>query len=188
MNTNRLNLAHDTLAKVAAVALLIAALIAVPVLAGPGHDHDHDAPKAAGTASPRLHASTELFEITGIYESGGLTLYLDHYATNEPIKNASIEFESGKIDGVASVQTDGTYRIDFAELKVATGDVPFSFFVKHGDDSDLLTADLALHSHAAKKDDHFHLTARHIVIGAIALMGLISSAWIIRRKMKGAKR
>ena len=66
------------------------------VWAGPGHDHG-DAPAAAvGTASPRVSAHSDLFELVGTVDSGELKIHLDRYATNEPVLDAKIEVEAGR--------------------------------------------------------------------------------------------
>ncbi|MET0310486.1 MAG: hypothetical protein ABW051_00400 [Burkholderiaceae bacterium] len=113
-----------------------------------GHD-DGVAPAAAGAASPRVTAHSDLFELTGIAQNGQLTVYLDSYATNEPIANARIEFESGETRGTAAPQPDGTYLIKFDAL-ARHEVVPFAFTVTAGQETDLLAGELDLseaHAH-----------------------------------------
>jgi hypothetical protein len=137
-------------------ALVPAVLVSLGVhaIAGEGHDHGDAAPAATGTASPRLTAHSDLFELVGIADKGRMTLYLDRYATNEPVTGAKIEYESGTNKGVATPRTDGTYLIQFDALG-KSGELPFSFTVTAGTDTDLLAGDLDLkdpHDHADESD------------------------------------
>ena len=85
---------------------IIAFLMFLPtslVWAGPGHDHG-DAPAAAtGSELPRVTSHSDLFELVGIVATGEMTIFLDRYATNEPVKDATIDIEIGDIKGVAAV-------------------------------------------------------------------------------------
>lgn len=134
-------------ARLAAIFGLLAT--AMPSFAGDGHDHDAEKPAAAGTASPRLSAHSDLFELVGVVDKGQMTVYLDRYATNEPVLGAKIEYESGANKGVAAPQADGTYLIKFDALG-KPGELPFAFTVSAGADTDLLAGDLDL------KDPHDH--------------------------------
>lgn len=140
---------HSLLAG-ARLASVIAGLAAAPLsFAGEGHDHGDEKPVAAGTASPRISAHSELFELVGIVDKGQMAVYLDRYATNEPVLGAKIEYESGTNKGVATAQADGTYLIKFDAL-AKPGELPFAFTVTAGADTDLLAAELDL------KDPHDH--------------------------------
>lgn len=161
------------------IALLAGASMAV---AGPGHDHGDEAPLAAGTASPRVHSHSDLFEVVGIVEAGVMTLYLDRYASNEPAHGAKIEVEAGAAKGLAQPQPDGTYRFEHAVLKTP-GTLPVSFTVSDGKDTDLLAGDLKLpDAHA----DHDHDEAARpwlrwagYAAGALVLLAL--AAGVARR-------
>ncbi|ROZ78254.1 hypothetical protein [Ramlibacter sp. WS9] len=163
----------------AATALLAAAGAA---LAGDGHNHGDEAPVATGTASPRIQAHSDLFELVGIVDKGQMAVYLDRFATNEPILNAKIEYESGTNKGVATPQADGTYLIKFDAL-AKPGELPFSFTVTAGADTDLLAADLDL------KDPHDHhdeagRTWLHWLGYALAAAATIALAVFLTRKYR----
>lgn len=129
-----------------AAGLLVAATASL-AFAGEGHDHGEAAPAAAGSASPRMSAHSDLFELVGVVDKGQMTVYLDRYATNEPVTGAKIEYESGSNKGVAQPQADGTYLVKFDAL-ARPGEVPFSFTVTVGSDTDLLAGELHM------KDTH----------------------------------
>ncbi|MBC5767464.1 hypothetical protein [Ramlibacter albus] len=124
---------------------LVASIAVAPVFADDGHDHDK--PAAAGAASPRVEAHSDLFELVGVVDKGQMTVYLDRYATNEPVLGAKVEYEAGTNKGVAAPQADGTYLIKFDAL-AKPGELPFSFTVSAGSDTDLLAGELDL------KDPH----------------------------------
>ena len=69
-------------------------LLPPAVRADAGHDHG-DAPAAAtGTMSPRVTSHSDLFELVGVVDKGEMTIFLDRYDTNEPVKDAKITLKS----------------------------------------------------------------------------------------------
>ncbi len=138
--------AHMKNAQAAALAVVFA-MAATFAVAGPGHDHGDEAPAASGTASPRVTSHSDLFELVAIVDAGVMTVYLDRYASNEPVSGAKVEVEAGAAKGMAQPQPDGTYRFEHAVFKTP-GTVPVSFTVNDGKDTDLLAGDLKL------QDDH----------------------------------
>jgi cobalt-zinc-cadmium efflux system membrane fusion protein len=136
----------------AALAVLLATTFGLTfVMADEGHNHDHGPAAPAGEASPRFEAHSNLFELVGVVEKGQLTVYLDRFATNEPISGAKIEYESGSDKGVATPQPDGTYAIKLAGLD-KPGERSFSFTVASGSDTDLLAGELHIgDAHAHEK-------------------------------------
>ena len=120
--------------------------------AGEGHDHG-DAPAAAtGIAAPRLTSHSDLFELVGMVEGNEMKIYLDRFATNEPVTDAKIEVEIGNIKGIAAAQADGSY-IFKNDVFTKPGDLSVSFTVIAGKDADLLAGDLKIDGPI---DDHAH--------------------------------
>jgi len=112
--------------------------------ASPGHDHGNEAPAAAGgTASPRITSHSDLFELVGVVENSEMKIYLDRYASNEPVTDAKIEVEAGTAKGTALPQPDGSYSFK-TELLGKPGTLSVNFLVVAGKDSDLLAGDLAI--------------------------------------------
>ena len=60
----------------------------LPAIAGDGHDHGDAAPAATGTALPRFAAVSETFELVGVLDGKQVTLYLDRFADNAPVRGA----------------------------------------------------------------------------------------------------
>ena len=98
----------------AAVAAALSISIA-PAGAHEGHDHGEGAasaaPAAAPTASARAEAVGTAVELVAVAEGTSLLLYLDAFATNEPLADADITVETPA--GPVKASADGDrYRLD----------------------------------------------------------------------------
>jgi cobalt-zinc-cadmium efflux system membrane fusion protein len=168
----------------AALAAFAIAAACAPALAADEHGHDHGPAATDAAASPRFDAHSDLFELVGVLEKGQITVYLDRYATNEPISGAKIEFESGANKGVAAPQPDGTYAIKFAGLD-KHGEFPFSFTVTAGSDTDLLAGEL----HVEDAHAHDEAVAKPWMRWAgFAAAGLAAAAALLFARRKFARR
>ena len=129
-------------------ALLAAAiLVASPAWAGEGHDHGDAAPAAVGQALPRFSAVSETFELVGVLSGRQITLYLDRFADNSPVRGAQIELEIGGATFKAEKQGEDAYEIVLpAEPK--PGLLPVAATVIAGDETDLLAGELDIHEQA----------------------------------------
>jgi cobalt-zinc-cadmium efflux system membrane fusion protein len=87
-------------------ALFLGAVIALPVWAGgdssDGHTHAAPEPMPAVTAAPRAVATTEEFEVVAVVEGKHLMVYVDRFASNEPVAKAKVEVEGAGLKGFAS--------------------------------------------------------------------------------------
>ncbi len=107
-------------------ALLVAlALPALPVLSGAalaheGHDHGAEAPPAPAATAPRAEAVSERFELVAVVQGTDLVLYLDAFATNAPVPEASVAVMTPEGRRKAAETAPGTYRL--AAPWLATGD------------------------------------------------------------------
>ena len=133
-----------------AVFATLMALVNPASWAGPGHDHGDAPAAAAGSALPRVTSHSDLFELVGVVDKGEMTIFLDRYATNEPVKDAKIEVEIGNVKGVAAVQADGSYLFK-NDVLAKPGELAVSFTVLAGKDADLLVGDLKIGNPV---DDH----------------------------------
>ena len=79
-------------------ALFLGAVIALPVWAGgdssDGHTHAAPEPMPAVTAAPRAVATTEEFEVVAVVEGKHLMVYVDRFASNEPVAKAKVSMVS----------------------------------------------------------------------------------------------
>jgi cobalt-zinc-cadmium efflux system membrane fusion protein len=168
------------LLRAALASFAFACVATLPAMAGDDHNHGAEPAAAEGQASPRVEAHSDLFELVGIVKKGQMTVYLDRYTTNEPVTNAKIEFESGAQKGVAAVQADGTYLIKFDALS-KPGELPFSFTVAAGSDTDLLAGDLRIPDTHAHEEAASKPWLRWAGIAPAAFAGL-AAALFARRK------
>ncbi|KMO37081.1 efflux RND transporter periplasmic adaptor subunit [Methylobacterium aquaticum] len=94
-------------------------LLALPLLTNsprPAHaheGHDHGAPQApiSKTIAPRGEAASAAFELVAIPRGDALVLYLDRFATAEPITDATLEVETPAGPATAEPAPDGSYRL-----------------------------------------------------------------------------
>jgi cobalt-zinc-cadmium efflux system membrane fusion protein len=92
-------------------ATLIAFLSTAPVPAHEGHDHDAAPVPVSTSIAPRGEAASDAFELIVIAEGTELAIYLDRFATNEPVNGASIEVETPNGPAKANNGAGDAYRI-----------------------------------------------------------------------------
>jgi hypothetical protein len=81
-------------------------------LAHEGEDHGNaEVARQQVAAAPRTEAASDLFELVAVARGGELTIFLDRFASNEPIPNAAITVETpaGSVEAVAAA--DETHRL-----------------------------------------------------------------------------
>jgi len=157
-------------------ALCAAAILASsPAWAGPGHDHGDSAPAAVGQALPRFSAVSETFELVGVLSGKQITLYLDRFADNSPVRGAQIELEIGGAKFKAEKHGDDEYEVVLPDAPKA-GVLPVTATVTAGNEADLLAGELDIHE-AAHADEaaHTHSWTEYAgwVAGGIAALGLL---------------
>lgn len=167
-------------------ALLVAAfLVAAPAWAGEGHDHGDAAPAAVGQALPRFTAVSETFELVGVLSGKQITLYLDRFADNSPVRDAQIELEIGgakfKAQASKGQQGDDTYEVVLAEAP-KPGVLPVTATVTAGNEADLLAGELDIHEAAhAEEAAHTHSWTEYAGWAAAGIAALALLAWGGRR-------
>lgn len=154
-----------------------------PAWASEGHDHGDSVPSAVGQALPRFSAVSETFELVGVLNGKQLTLYLDRFADNSPVRNAQIELEIGGAKFTAAKQGDDEYEVVLPAAP-KEGVVPVTATVTAGNEVDLLAGELDIHA-AAHAEETVHTHSRKEVAGwaagGIAALALL--AWGLRRAM-----
>ena len=173
-----------------AVTAVLCAAIA-PASAHEGHDHEEQQPVSAG-ALPRGEADSNAFELVAIVRGENLEIYLDRFATNEPVTGATLEVESPGGPVKAAAGADGTYRVA-APWLAKNGRTDLIFTVTAGDATDILpltiqTAPGAAQS-AAQRDaapgGHISMVSVLLVLGG-ALIGALLSAIALRGRRRAA--
>lgn len=77
-----------------------------------GHDHGAPPPMVSASIAPRFDASSETFELVGVFRDGKLTLHLDHFLGNVPVAEAEIELETPAGPQKAKALGGGSYEIE----------------------------------------------------------------------------
>lgn len=168
-------------------ALACAALLAMaPAAAHVGHDHGETSQRAA-TAAPRIEAHSEDYELLGALNGTRLRIWLDRFASNEPVAGARLAVESGSFKADARELEPGVYEVDLGTL-AQPGRLPliFAVFAKPADD--LLEGELEIPAVAPAAPAARARTAPWTVLGVAAIASLLVvtlAAWLMR---KGAKR
>jgi len=165
-------------------ALLIATtLIGSPAWAGDGHDPGDAAPAAVGQALPRFSAVSETFELVGVLNGKQITLYLDRFGDNSPVRGAQIELEIGGAKFKAEKQGEDEYEVVLLEAP-KEGVLPITATVTAGTEVDLLAGELDIHIEAhADEAVHTHSWSEYAGWGAGGLAALALLAWGGRRVM-----
>jgi cobalt-zinc-cadmium efflux system membrane fusion protein len=81
------------------------------VLAHEGHDHGDAPPPVTSNVAPRAEATSETYELVAVVGGGEITIYLDRFATNEPVDGASIEVETPLGSETAVARPGDSYRL-----------------------------------------------------------------------------
>ena len=124
--------------------LCLLAPLASPALAHEGHDHGTPAPAAVTTSNPRVAAQSDAYELVGVLRGGRLGLYLDRFATNEPVTDAKIAVTVGGDEEVqAQAAPDGTYTLASPKL-AGEGPLELIFAITAPSGDDLLIGTLQL--------------------------------------------
>lgn len=123
----------------ACLALFVIILSFLPGGRAAAHEgHDHNDSTRAVAAAPRGEASSADFQLVAILRTGELVIYLDRFATNEPIGDAAIEVETPAGPASATANEDGTYRLP-AEWAKGADHYDLIFTVTAGDKVDVLS-------------------------------------------------
>lgn len=151
-----------------------------------GEDHGAPPPSVVQTVEPRTAAATEEFEVVASLEGKKLVIYVDRFASNEPVAQAKVEVEGAGLQGVAGETAPGTYILD-VPTPLPPARHPLTISVEAGDSVDLLTATLDT-SVAMTNEVHTHAWSEWLVwilSGALLLASGISFA--VRRHKRARK-
>ena len=137
-----------------------------------------------------MEAKSETFELVGRLEDGVFAMFIDRFATNEPVLSASVEVEAGNTRAKAAFRAaQGDYVVtDPAMLKLLAGPArqAMVFTVAAGADTDLLDGALVPASGAGgpgtAHDDHATGNRWRYAWAAIALVVAVAAILIWRRR------
>ena len=181
------------LPKILRAALFLAAAQVIAVATAPAHEgHDHDKPAPLNLPiAPRVVAVTPDYEVVGVISGEQrLTIFLHHFATGEPVKDARITVSAGDQEAEAIAKEPGVFDLTASWLRTADG-IDLIFRLTLPDDEDILTARLEAASTAAavagQPPSRALITAQSLLIGlgglaAGALLTLLIGANVRRRR------
>jgi membrane fusion protein, heavy metal efflux system len=130
------------------VATVILGGAATQSFAHEGHDHEEQPPSVAAGVLSRGDAHSGAFEIVAVANGENLEIFLDRFATNEPVKGATIEVESPSGPAKVTEGADGTYRLA-APWLARGGSADLIFTVTAGNTTDILPLTIAAAPSAA---------------------------------------
>ncbi len=162
---------------------LMLLILPATVIADAGHDHPDPAPAASATLAPRIDAQSETFELVAVLDGTKLTIFLDRFASNEPVPNAKIEIESGAYKAVAQPGSDGAYTAP-ADVLAKPGQYPLVFTVQAGDASDLLNGTLTIPQPAGQVAHGFDWSKWLVWIASGAIVVVAVFLQLLRRSRK----
>lgn len=167
-------------------ALVLAAALALPVWAHEGEDHGGEAaPAPTAETGPRAAAATEEVELVAVLEGKRLVLYLDRFATNEPMVDAQVEVEGSGLKAVAAQIAPGVYAVPAEALAGSATPArhALAVSVQAGDIADLLTVTLDLSKPVAGVE-HAHFWGEWAVWGASGALLLAGAGLVALRRRK----
>jgi hypothetical protein len=175
------------------LATLLAAAQVIAVATSPAHEgHDHDKPVALNLPiAPRVVAVTPNYELVGVLSGEQrLAIFLHHFATGEPVKDAKIAVSTDQQEVEALVKEDGVFELSAPWLRTADA-IDLIFKLTLPDDQDILTGRLEKasigNSAEALAPSSTFANSRTLLFGAGALMvgvllTLLVSASVARRR------
>lgn len=127
-----------------AIAVAVSALgLLNPSLAHEGHNHgDEVVPSGSLPIAPRATATSDDFEVVAAAADGRLIIYIDRFATNEPIAGATVEIVENDVTAPAAETAAGVYTI--SGWARPPGAYNLMVAVDTGDISDLLPVTLEI--------------------------------------------
>jgi cobalt-zinc-cadmium efflux system membrane fusion protein len=108
----------------------------------PAHEgHEHERAPVPTRIAPRGEAQSDAFELVAVAESNTLAIYLDRFASNEPIGQAAIEVETPAGPVSASIEPGDVFRVAAPWLSKA-GKYDLTFTVTANGEVDVLPVTL----------------------------------------------
>ncbi|MCD6680589.1 MAG: hypothetical protein LT102_08035 [Burkholderiaceae bacterium] len=174
---------------------VVAAMFVLPVTAHEGEDHGAAA-AATGLAveiGPRAATATELFELVAVASGDHLTLYLDRFATNEPVSGAKIEIDQGAATTIARELEAGVYQASAGEWR-QSGPHALTIAVQAGEDADLLSItveapaqDAGVSSTSSSFGDSASRAWRSPLVWGASGVVLLTAAGVVALRREGAE-
>lgn len=143
-------------------------------MAHEGHDHGEVKPAIVSSSDPRVSAYSDSYELLGQIETTSegqsLIIWLDDFATNQPVTTATLKAIVNGKEYPAQKNPDGTYRIK-ADWIGTAGKTDITFAIDASSGPDLLAGTLDVQG-----DNLFQTglnwTGSTLVLALVAILGL----------------
>lgn len=170
------------LRKLHAALVLLATLTAIPAWASDDHDHGAAPAAATGPALPRFATSSELFELVGVANGKQLTVYLDRFTDNSPVKGAKVELEVGGAKVALKEHAEGEFEGALAQ-ELKPGVTPVTATVTAGTETDILASEFDIHAEEHAEAASVTGWKRYVGWAVGGVVVLIALAWLARRTL-----
>jgi RND family efflux transporter MFP subunit len=120
------------------------------VSAHEGHDHGVPPPATASNAAPRAEATSDAHELVAVARAGEITIYVDRFATNDPVHGATVEVET-PLGSEQAVVAGHVYRLR-APWAAKAGRYDLIVTVSHDGVADVLALTLEIPAGSATDD------------------------------------
>jgi hypothetical protein len=164
---------------------LILALLSPWAVAGPGHDHGDTPAQATWSALPRFVAVSEDLELVGILNGKLVTLYLDRFKDNSPVKDAHIEIEIAGNTYKAEKHGEGEYEVTLKDT-LKPGVMAITATIQAGELNDLLAAELDVHADEEQPSHRASWKGIALWTGA-GLLALIALGALVRLRQQARR-
>jgi cobalt-zinc-cadmium efflux system membrane fusion protein len=177
--------------RLALIACFVFTLL-LPLAQSYAHDgHNHDEPLRTSTpVAPRGEAASSDFELVAILRNAEVVVYLDRFATNEPVTNAAIEALTPAGSETAVANADGTYRLP-AKWADGRDHYDLIFTVTLGETSDVFPVTIVVPAPRSDAADtkSMPVWAAAVIALVVALLAFAGGILAVRRypKLASAK-
>lgn len=167
--------------------LLATALLAVAFSAfgHGGEDHGAPPPALSQSVAPRAGAATADFEVVAVLEGRRLLVYVDRFASNQPVAGAKVELEADVpgVQGLLSETSPATYVIQLAaDFPAARHALTIS--IETSDNADLLSLILDTSQRPSTAAPHTHAWSEWAVWLLAAGLLLAGAALLLLRRRR----
>jgi hypothetical protein len=164
------------------ISILICGLILSAVSWAHGDD-DHGAephPTPATQTMASAESATQDFEVLATMEGDQLTVYVNQFASNQPVSQAQLEVESGNFKAKLKPVASGVYQASAAPLAQA-GEHALAITLIAGEQADLLETKLTVASAPMQAETPLNIKTIAIWAGAASVFLLVLIVAVRRR-------
>lgn len=165
---------------------LAALMAAASAAADDGHNHDAAPVAPSGPALPRFAALSEGFELVGIVNGKEVTVYLDRFADNSPVRGAKVDLEVGGAKVELKEHEPGKFGGALSQ-EPKTGVVAVTATVFAGNETDILAGELDVPEETHAEAEQAHSWREYTGWVGAAAVAAVLLGWAVRRSIAGRR-